>query len=244
MNGKFARDKQSTITFLGMTGEVCNFAVRQLMQTVIRVAGGNAAMSIAGADGAIGPLLTSPDKEFCGPVQRERYLDRLKRALGRADLAGLRAVCPAGFITEIPPEPGEPHCSADLAALAWRLETAERPVPMPFTIEPVAGKSFRRLLPVAAPSAAPAQSLPVEWIRWSPAARLPEEIGLKPAVDTPSKRVRSNRRGKISCASSRPGADLAAACEEKAQLPSGSYLSISPICAIVSPFFSDGTAPM
>jgi hypothetical protein len=89
-----------------------------------------------------------------------------------ANVAGLPAVRPAGFITEKSPKAGAPHCSAQLVAHTWRVGTAKRAVPMPFAIAPVAGKSFREMLPSVAPDSAQPQTSLTDWIRWSPAMRL------------------------------------------------------------------------
>jgi len=69
-------------------------------------------------------------------------------------MAGLRAVRPAGFMTKIPPKPGELSCSVALFPLEWQIDAVERTIVLPFAIQPVLGKSFRPLLPAAI---APAQ---------------------------------------------------------------------------------------
>jgi len=165
-----------------MTAVACSFAMRRLVQKVIRVASSNA-VSIMGEGRDIDPLRPLRYKEIFGSADRRHRQDRLKRALYQADVAGLRAVRPAGFITEKSPKVGAPHCSTQLVALAWRVETAERRVAMPFNIAPVAGKTLRELLSAVAPSPVPPQSSLTEWIRWSPATRISQGNGLKPAVD-------------------------------------------------------------
>jgi hypothetical protein len=184
------------VSSLAITVEVCNFAMRQLMQKVIRVASSDA-VSIMGEAREIEPLRPLRYRKVFSLVDRRHHEDRLKRALSQADVAGLRAVRPAGFITEKSPKPGAPHCSTELVALAWRVETAERRVAMPVTIAPVAGQNFRELLPAVAPNAAQPQSSLAEWTRWSPATRLSQGDALKPAVDLLPQRAHSTETTKV-----------------------------------------------
>lgn len=134
--------------------------------------------------GEIGPLGLLRDKEFCNSVYRKRHQDRLNRALGQVDAAGLCAVRPAGFMTRIPPKRGEPGCSIALVPLKWRIDAGERTTSLPFAIEPVLGRSFRPLLPIATPAAQWSRVLASGWMRSSGVVRLPTNVALKLAVES------------------------------------------------------------
>jgi hypothetical protein len=176
-------------------GLLVSFTMRKLMEKVIRVASSKA-VSIVGEGPEIEPLRPLRYRKVFSSAERRRHHDRLKRALRQADLAGLRAFRSAGFITEKSPQAGAPHCSTQLVALSWPVETAEWRVSMPFTIAPVAGKNFRELLPVA-PLAVQPQSSLAEWIGWSPATLLSQGNGLKAAVDLPPQHARSTETTKV-----------------------------------------------
>jgi hypothetical protein len=124
------------------------------------------------------------DKESCNSVHRKRHQDRLHKALGQAGMAGLRAVRPAGFMTKIPPKPGELSCSVALFRLEWQIDAGERTIVLPFAIEPVLGKSFRPLLPAAIAAAQQSNRLVAGRIRCSGAVQLPADAGLKLAVES------------------------------------------------------------
>jgi hypothetical protein len=117
-------------------------------------------------------------------VHRKRHQDRLNKALGQADVAGLRAVRPAGFMTKIPPKRGEPSCSIALIPLKWRIDSGDRHIPVPFSIKPVLGGSFRSLFPGAIPAAQALNALVAECIPYGGALRLPAGTGLKLALES------------------------------------------------------------
>lgn len=135
----------------------------------------------------IGPLRLLRDKAFCCAAHRRRFQDRVSLDLDQADVAGLRAVRPHGFLTAIPAKPGSPQSRSCLVPLEWMIEPEEQRVPLTLRIPPVIGKKFRSLMLVDALEPEASRTSIAKWMRRRSALTLPVRVPLDPQenIDPP-----------------------------------------------------------